>query len=94
MVRYFARQDGAGFEIAVDHLKFKPADSEDWFGANSQALQSINSILSTLSGGFSAWQSMIDRKQGPYGLWELSLSDTEGLETKCNSAKLKTSSFC
>jgi hypothetical protein len=68
---FFARKDGATFEIPVNYLRFVP---EDESGEIQGSAQTINGMISTRKGNGSGWYAMIGKE--PYGVWELSLPNT------------------
>jgi hypothetical protein len=72
VVLYFARTNGATFEVPVRRLGFV----EDGVpGATGGAATSIDGIISTRRGNAGSWMSMIGKS--PFGEWELALPDTQ-----------------
>ena len=71
VVLYFARAEGASFEIPVT-LNFTEQSSTDSVGGEQRT---IDGIISTRRGNGTSWLPMIGKS--PVGEWELSLPNTE-----------------
>ncbi|MCB9102284.1 MAG: hypothetical protein H6632_22290 [Anaerolineales bacterium] len=71
LVLYFARQDGATFEIPVTHLRFT---EQGGVGAVGGGATSIDGIISTRRGNAGSWTVMLGKL--PIGEWELALPNT------------------
>jgi hypothetical protein len=67
---YFARVDGATFEVTIRDFKFTPAGGT----AVGGAAKTIDGIASTRRGNAAAWTPMIG--SAPFGKWTLTLPDT------------------
>ena len=72
VVLYFARSDGATFEVPVNSLKFAANGSTTSVGGGAR---SVNGLISTRSGNAAAWMQMIGKS--PFGVWTLDLPDTQ-----------------
>jgi hypothetical protein len=70
VVFYFARAEGASFEVDVTSLKLTGPDGDQTVG---EGASSIDGLISTRSGNAGGWMALIGRS--PLGEWELSLPD-------------------
>jgi hypothetical protein len=83
VVLFFARADGASFEVPVAYLRFTeqgsatPVPEPPNGGATS-----MDGIISTRSGNASSWTPMIG--ESPFGEWELSLKSDDPVKDKEN----------
>jgi hypothetical protein len=71
VVLYFARKDGATFEVPVAHLHFT---EQGGVGAVGGGATSIDGIISTRKGNAGSWTAMLGKS--PLGEWELALPTT------------------
>jgi hypothetical protein len=69
---YFARAEGASFEVPVAHLHFAEKGTSGFVGG---AATSVDGIISTRRGNGSSWLPMLGK--APVGEWELALEDNE-----------------
>ena len=84
VVPYFARADGASFEMPVTHLHFTEQGSVDVIGGGAV---SVDSAISTLRGNAGSWVPMIGK--APFGAWELALRDTEGMRIRFKNEQIE-----
>jgi hypothetical protein len=77
IVVYFARKNGASFEVPVSHLRFTEQGSS---GSVGGAATSIDGVVSTRRGNAGAWMSMICKT--PFGKWELAFPHTEEMKNR------------
>jgi hypothetical protein len=70
VVLYFARADGASFEVPVTHLHFTEQGGAGEVGGGAT---SIDGVISTRRGNAGSWMPMIG--QASFGEWELALPD-------------------
>lgn len=84
VVLYFARKDGAAFEVPVSHLLFTEQGSAVPVGG---AATSIDGVVSTRRGNAGAWMPMIGKT--PFGKWELALPDTEEIKDRFKNEEIE-----
>jgi hypothetical protein len=77
VVLYFARKDGATFEIPVTHLRFTEQDGVGTVGGGAT---SIDGIISTRKGNAGSWTAMLGKS--PLGEWELALPTTAAMKNR------------
>ncbi|MCG8458716.1 MAG: hypothetical protein MI919_20745 [Holophagales bacterium] len=71
VVLFFARSDGASFELAVEDLSFTEAATGTTSGGGAT---SIDGVISTERGNAGAWLPMVGKR--PIGEWRLALPDS------------------
>ena len=72
VVLFFAKTDGASFEVPVTHLHFTEQSTSGSVGGSAT---SIDGIISTRSGSAASWMAMLGKS--PIGEWELALPNTD-----------------
>lgn len=71
LLLYFARADGASFEVPVTHLNFTSRDGEEVPGGGATT---IGGVISTRRANGASWIPLTGNS--PVGEWELALPDT------------------
>jgi hypothetical protein len=74
---YFARADGATFEVTVSGLRFREGGTGAAVGG---AATSVDGMVNTRSGNGAAWTPILGRS--PVGTWELALPDLPQLRAR------------
>ncbi|HEV8193140.1 MAG TPA: hypothetical protein VGP82_16890 [Ktedonobacterales bacterium] len=77
VVLYFARNDGATFEVPVTHLRFIEQGGVGTVGGGAT---SIDGIISTRKGNAGSWVAMLGKS--PLGKWELALPKTDEMKNR------------
>lgn len=81
---YFARADGASFEMPVTHLHFTGQGSVDVVGGGAV---SIDGVISTLRGSAGNWMGVIGK--APFGTWEMALPDREDMRERFKNEQIE-----
>jgi hypothetical protein len=84
VVLYFARIDGASFEIPVTHLLFTEQGA---VGVSGGGAVSMDGVVSTRSGNGGSWIPMIGK--APFGEWELAFAPTAEIRNRFNNEEIQ-----
>jgi hypothetical protein len=84
VVLYFARKNGASFEVPVTHLRFTEQGSA---GSVGGAATSIDGVVSTRRGNAGSWMSMLGKT--PFGKWELAFPHTEEMKNRFKNEEIE-----
>jgi peptidoglycan hydrolase-like protein with peptidoglycan-binding domain len=88
IILYFARSDGATFEVPVSHLHFTERESTGPIGGGAT---SNEGVISTRSGSAGSWMAMIGK--APAGIWELALPNTAEIRNRFKNGEIENILF-
>jgi hypothetical protein len=84
---YFARSVNKPFEVTIEHLRFKPAGSDE-FEEVGGGVESIEGIISTRRPHATSWLDRVNNK-APFGEWELALPNTEEMKNRFKEQEIE-----